>query len=375
MNVRPVLHIVSGLGVGGAEVSLVQIATALQARGFPQHVICVGSLQSIADQLRSNGVEVTVLGIKSAAALPGGIIRIARYIRGADPGVVQGWMYHGNLLAALAHGLAGRRSERRLFWNLRASNMEEDRYTRVIRLSAMFSRWPDLIIANSVAGAKFHIGRGYASQRMIVVGNGVDTEKFRPDAEARAAIRSELSIPTHSVVVIHAARVDPMKDHSTFLSAMAKLPHLRGILVGSGTETLSLPENVRALGLRQDMAKLYAAADIVVSSSAFGEGFSNVIAEGMSAGLIPVATDVGDAGEIIGDSGYLVAPGKPAALADALTAAATGPALERIARGARARERVIKEFPQRKTVETYMNLYYMQHSAPHRPAAAPIFVL
>src|SRR6185437_9493423 len=158
------------------------------------------------------------------------------------------------------------------------------------------------------------------------------------------------------------------KDHSTFLSAMAKLPHLRGILVGSGTETLSLPENVRALGLRQDMAQLYATADIVVSSSAFGEGFSNVIAEGMSAGLIPVATDVGDAGEIIGDSGYLVAPGKPAALADALTSAAIGSPRERIARGMRARAQVIKEFPQSKTVETYMNLYYTQHSAAPRSA-------
>ena len=86
-----------------------------------------------------------------------------------------------------------------------------------------------------------------------------------------------------------------MKDHATFLAAMAELPSLTGVMVGEGTSELAAPPNVRALGRRRDTPALYAAADIVASTSAFGEGFSNVIAEGMSAGLVPVATDVGDA--------------------------------------------------------------------------------
>ena len=352
-----ILHVISGLGIGGAEASLVQIATALQARGLPQHVVCAGTLDDHAEELRSCGVEVTVLGVNSAVRLPGGVIRIARMIRRLDPGVVQGWMYHGNTLAAIAHRLAHRSTQRRLYWNLRASNVDAARYGRVVRLGAMLSRWPDLMIANSQAGAKFHIDHGFRPRRMAVIGNGIDTQKFRPNAQARAALRDQLGIPTDAVVAIHAARVDPMKDHPAMLAAMAAVPHVQGLLVGAGTEALRVPENVRAIGLRRDLACLYATADIVVSSSAFGEGFSNVVAEGMSVGLIPVATDVGDAREIIGDAGYVVAPGDVASLAGALAAAASGPAADRLARGLKARAHIVGQFPLSMTIEAYARLY------------------
>ena len=332
----------------------------------------LGTLDDHAEEFRSRGVGVTVLGVNSAARLPGSIIRIARMIRSLDPAVVQGWMYHGNILAAFAHRLAHRGTQRRLYWNLRASNVDAARYDRVVRLGAMLSRWPDLIIANSQAGAKFHIDHGFQPRRMAVIGNGIDTQKFRPDAKARAALRAELGIPADAVVAIHAARVDPMKDHPTLLAAMAAVPQVLGLLVGAGTETLRLPANVRALGLRRDLARLYATADIVVSSSAFGEGFSNVVAEGMSVGLIPVATDVGDAREIVGDAGYVVAPGDVASLAGALAAAASGSAADRLARGLRARARMIDLFPLSKTIEAYARLYDSGGAAVSEPATAPI---
>ena len=281
---RVVLHVTSGLGIGGAEVFLTQVASALQARGVPQYVVCIGALDEYADELRSRGVTVTVLGVKGMARLPAGVIRLARLIRELNPEVVQGWMYHGNILAALAHLLAGRRARRQLYWNLRASNVDATRYGRVVRISATLSRVPDLIIANSQAGKEFHINQGFRPRRLEVIGNGIDTQKFRPDAKLRAARRSELGISPDAVVAIHAARVDPMKDHPALLAAMAAIPQVYGLLVGAGTETLHVPANVRALGMRRDMEQLYAVADIVVSSSAFGEGFSNVVAEGMSAG-------------------------------------------------------------------------------------------
>jgi len=367
-----ILHIISGLGIGGAEASLVQIAPALQACGLPQHVVCAGTLDDHAEEFRSRGVGVTVLGVNSVARLPGSIIRIARMIRRLDPAVVQGWMYHGNTLAAFAHRLAHRSTQRRLYWNLRASNVDVARYGRVVRLGAMLSRWPDLMIANSQAGAQFHIDHGFRPRRMVVIGNGVDTQKFRPDAEARAALRALLGIPADAVVAIHAARVDPMKDHPALLAAMAAVPHVHGLLVGAGTEALRVPENVRALGLRRDLARLYASADIVVSSSSFGEGFSNAVAEGMSVGLIPVATDVGDAREIVGDTGYMVAPGDVASLAGALAAAASGSAADRLARGLRARARMIGQFPLSMTIDAYARLYDSGCATLSEPATAPL---
>ena len=90
--------------------------------------------------------------------------------------------------------------------------------------------------------------------------------------------------------------------------------------------------------------RLYAAADVVASTSAFGEGFSNAIAEGMSAGLIPVATDVGDARRIVGDTGFVVPPRNPGAFAEAIGAVAAMPKAERSRKGALARERILVAF-------------------------------
>jgi glycosyltransferase involved in cell wall biosynthesis len=270
-------------------------------------------------------------------------------------------MYHGNLAASLAHNLCRGKRGRRLFWNLRASNMDARRYGRVIRLSALLSRQVDAVIANSQAGVDFHRARGFRPKRFELIANGIDTDRFRPDPQVRTEMRRSLGIPDDAVVVLHVARVDPMKDHATFLAAMAglaqRMPSVAGVMVGAGTEALALPCNVRALGLRRDTERLYAAADIVASTSAFGEGFSNVIAEGMSAGLVPVATDVGDARHIVGDTGWIVPPRDPDAFAAAVDEAVRLPAAERQRRGLAARARIMENFTPSRAADAFARLY------------------
>lgn len=352
-----VLHVISGLELGGAETTLVNLARELQARGLPQHVVSLRDEGAFGDDLRQSGIVLSTLNLKSAVQAPVGLIHLLQLMRRRRPGIVQGWMYHGNLLAALGHRMAPGRDKRRLLWNLRASNMDAARYARDMRLGAALSAWPDVIIANSEAGAAFHREKGYRARRLEVIVNGIDTERFKPDAEARATLRAELGISLETVVVIHAARVDPMKDHATCLAALAAVPQVRAILVGAGTTDLPLPPNVKALGIRHDVERLYAVADIVVSSSAFGEGFSNALAEGMSVGLTPVATDVGDAGLIVGDTGHVVPPGDPQALAAAVAASATESPVERQSRGAAARARIVERFSMAKAVAMYEDLY------------------
>jgi glycosyltransferase involved in cell wall biosynthesis len=352
-----VLHVISGLGTGGAEAMLLQVASALQARGMPQHVVSVTDRGRYADEFEARGITVTAFDVKSVIGGLRGALQLARLIEQLQPRVVQGWMYHGDLMALFAHAIARGRAGRRLYWNLRASNMDRGRYGWLLRLTAFLSRWPDLVIANSQAGADYHIGLGYRPRRLEVIANGIDTDKFRPDPEARKAVRAELNIPADAVVVIHVARVDPMKDHATFLAAMRTIPHVQAIMVGSGTDQLTVPPNVRALGLRSDTARLYAAADIVVSTSAFGEGFSNAIGEGMSAGLIPIATDVGDARRIAGDTGWIVAPGDPAAVAGALGEVAALSEAERRRRGLAARDRIVANFTLAQATEAFARLY------------------
>lgn len=352
-----VLNVITGLGAGGAETMLVQLATAAHARGMPQHVVSLGDRGRYADVLEKSGVGVTALGINSFTAVPGALARLVGLVNRLSPKVIHGWMYHGNIMAALAHRLALRGRPRTLLWNLRASNMDDKRYRAILRWSAWLSSWPDLVIANSESGAAFHSARGYRPRHMIVIYNGVDTERFQPDPTLRAAERERRGIPADATVAIHVARVDPMKDHATFLAAMAALPDVYGLVVGAGTSQLATPANVRKLGFRADMARLYPIADIVVSSSAFGEGFSNAVAEGMSAGLIPVATDVGDTMRIIGDTGYLVPPRNVAVLTEAIAAAAALPPLERARQGKRARERILANFTFARALEAFTELY------------------
>jgi glycosyltransferase involved in cell wall biosynthesis len=358
-----VLHVISGLGMGGAETMLAQLAIGLRRRGLSQQVVSLSELDCHAVDLREAGVEVTVFQAAGAASVLGALGGLHGVLSRLRPRILHGWMYHGNIAATLCHYLCRGRRTRKLAWNLRASNMDEDRYGRIIRLSALLSRLPDIVVTNSQAGAAFHRSRGFRAAQFLTIDNGVDTAKFQPDATNRKRLRAELGLAEDAVLAIHVARVDPMKDHATFLAAMAKTPKVIGLVIGSGTERLTVPDNVRALGLRRDVAQVLAAGDIVVSTSAYGEGFSNVIAEGMSAGLVPIATDVGDSRRIVGDAGVIVAPRHALAFSQALSATASLPADQRRRRGLQARDRIVTHFSLESAIQRYYELYLTTMSA------------
>ena len=352
-----VLHVISGLGGGGAEAMMVQLAICLQGRGFQQHVISLTGRGRRANDLERQKIPVTYLQLSSVPrAIPALWATVALVCR-LNPDVIQGWMYHGDLVAALAHRAVPNHSKRRLFWGIRASNMDDARYRRLIKWGARLSAWPDAIIANSSAGAHFHVTKGYRPRRLEVIPNGIDVAKFHPDPARRQKVRAELGIDPNAVIVIHVARVDPMKDHATSIAALAALPNVTGLLVGIGTEALVLPRNVRGLGERADVTSLYAASDIVLSSSAFGEGFSNAIAEGMSAGLVPVATDVGDVRSIVGETGPVVSRGDVSALVCAIRNEAGRSLEEQRRRGLRARDRIAQFYSVERMTERFVQLY------------------
>ena len=155
--------------------------------------------------------------------------------------------------------------------------MDTSKYGFALRLTiwacTLLSWLPDAIVANSNAGRRIHRQLGYRARHFPVIPNGVDTDLFKPDDEARKRIRAELGIADETPVLAMIARMDPMKDHATFLAALENLPGVTAILAGKGTESLPHGPNLHCLGLRDDVEQIYAASDIVVLSSAFGEGF------------------------------------------------------------------------------------------------------
>lgn len=361
MTSRRLLHVISNLDVGGAERMLTQLTTA--SDGWAEETVVVSLLPGgfHADVLRRAGVQVVELNFRTVAGIAAGLRELSRTIRRFRPMVVQGWMYHGDLLAWLGLVLSGRRRHTGLIWSIRCSDMDLDRYGRplraVIRACAMLSGRPDLVTANSAAGMRAHQALGYRPRRVEIIPNGVDVARYAPAPQTRGPVREELGIPSEAVVVAHVARVDPMKDHEGFLAAMGMMPDVHALLIGRGTEQLAGAPNLHRLGNRSDLPRLLAAADAIVSSSAFGEGFSNALAEGMACGLPAIATDVGDGRDIIGDTGFVVPARSPDALADAIRAFADQPAAQRAALGGRARGRIVENFTLERAVARFGAAY------------------
>ena len=239
---RKIVYVTAGLRGGGAEAMLTRLATAKPAVADEITVVSLLPAEAHVGRLRAAGVTVVELQFDRAGGVAWGLVKLAKLIAERRPDIVQGWMYHGDLAALVALIMSGRRKQTRLVWSIRCSDMDLRRYglglRAVVKACTLLSGWPDLVTANSAAGLKFHLALGYRPRRAEVVANGIDVDEFRPDAAARRAMRVELGIPENAIVLAHVARVDPMKDHATFLAAMAQLPDVSALLVGAGTENL-----------------------------------------------------------------------------------------------------------------------------------------
>jgi glycosyltransferase involved in cell wall biosynthesis len=354
-----VLHVTTGLATGGAEAMLTKVVS--HGTTLTHHVVSLTAGGENKGRILDAGVPVTELGMFGAKCSPIALRRLVRVIREWRPDVVQGWMYHGDLFATLGLALAGRRGRTVLCWGIRCSNMDFSQYSRQTRMvvwaCARLSRVPDAIIANSEAGRRVHRDLGYYDGSLELVPNGFDTDVFKPDAERGAAMRRVLNIAEDARVFALIARVDPMKDHGLFLEALARTPGAVGLVAGKGTDHLPAGERLVRLGARNDVSDLLTAADVLVSSSAYGEGFSNSIAEGMSAGLVPLVTDVGDSAAIVGDSGIVVPPRDLAAMTRAMgDLVAMAPETLR-ERKAKARERVVDCYTIDRAIEKFEAIY------------------
>lgn len=355
-----VLHVITGLGTGGAETMLCSLVDRTREQ-IDQHVVSLIEGGSSAERLKGRDISVSHLGMTKGMPDPRAIWRLRKLIRDYKPHIIQSWMYHADLIAALCIGLMWPPSSKpRLAWGIRCSDMDLSRYgwglKLVVKTNARLSAMPDTIIVNSHAGKKAHIGLGYNAEKMQVVPNGIDTVKFAPNLKARQAMRAQLGISEETPVLIHVARVDPMKDHTTLLAATQNFPGVL-ILVGAGTERLGNSTSIRGLGRRDDIPDLMAAADILVSSSAFGEGFPNVVAEAMSCEVPAIVTDVGDSASIIKDTGIVVPPNSPQELSAALRYVIIEGKIGWRQRGRAARLRIESEFSLNRAAQSFVHMW------------------
>ena len=356
-----VMHVITDLDVGGAERMLVSYLTALRIFPIDCFVVSLLSGGFFASRLRHSDIRVYEMTMGRVIGNILSLFRIVATIRREKPDIIQSWMYHADLVSTLALLFSGRIRKTRLFWGVRCSDMDTSRYRITLRFAiwacSWLSRIPDGIIANSHSGMRAHKKLGYHAGNFIVIPNGVDTNRFAPDADLRREVRIELDIPDDAFAITMVARRDPQKDHETFIKAIDLIPGAIGILAGKGTEEFPDQPNLRRLGVREDIERIYAGCDIVSLCSNFGEGFPNVLIEGMSAGLAPIATDVGDCALIVADVGEIVPPRDVEALAGAILSIINLGGEKVKEAGIEARERIKEEYTLDRSAAKFDDVY------------------
>lgn len=356
-----VLFIIRALAFGGAERQLIELVKAMNKERFLVTVATFYDTGKLGDEVRAiPGINVVSLQKKGRWDMARFLTRFVSLVRKFRPDIVHGYMGTSNELALLARWVCGCRA----VWGIRGSGCDYTLYHDWGRnfghwTEKKLSRFADCIIANSEAGRRDCIRDGYEGSRMKVICNGIDTARFEPNREAGLQVRREWGVPVGVPLIGIVARLDPMKDHAAFLSAAALLasrrPDVRFVCVGDGphayrarlfslAEELQLQSRLEWHGARSDVAAVYNALTILTSSSAFGEGFSNVIGEAMACGTPVVATDVGDAAAIINDPAMIVPPGCPEKLVAAWESVLERPAALVASRAQDARDRIIREY-------------------------------
>jgi glycosyltransferase involved in cell wall biosynthesis len=368
-----VLHVITGVTMGGAEMMLFRLLARGDRDRFSPTVLSLLAPGAVGARISAMDVPLLTLGMRQERPLSMAMLRLIPVARSLRPSLIQGWMYHGNLAASGCALLSGRRLP--VIWNVRHSIHDmrhETRLTRgFIRLGAALSSSTRAIIYNSRLSASQHEALGYDSARTMVIPNGFDCQLFRPRPEMAQRLRDEVRIDPGRVVIGMIARNHPHKDPGNLIKATALLAE-RGIdvhvvIVGPGFDAgnpalaraigqAGIAGRVSLLGQRHDIPDIVAGLDIAALSSST-EAFPNVLGEAMACGVPCVATDVGDSGLIVGHAGIVVPPRDSEALADALGRMVALGCEGRRQLGAAARARVIEHYEVDDIVGRYQVLY------------------
>lgn len=381
---------ITELEIGGAERSLVELATRLDRREFAPVVYALGprprgQQAALVERLENSGIPVHFLNATSPLQAPLVLYRLVALLRAQRPDILQSFLVHANGLGTLAARLAGvptiltgiRVAERRSRWHL--------------VLARLVDRWVSRHVCVSQAVADFSATTGRLERaRLVVISNGVDSSRHTPCAVAGVGKDVQTGVGnshnhstnfqpvgcgTRSVPttigrsILFVGRLDAQKGADLLVDLapqfLAQLPEHNLLMVGRGPLEAQLAaavsrtpfaDRIHLLGWRSDVAEIIAAAELVVLPSRW-EGMSNVLLEAMAAGKPVVARDVEGVREAIGpDGAEQVVGSDPQAFTDKVVAiAGCPPARSRL--GAANQQRVAREFTLEAMVGQYAALY------------------
>ncbi len=368
---KRVLHIINGIGTGGAEQSLLRLMPASKRAGMQSIVLSLERVTEFQRQELFENEGACVISIEVPRGtfalllyVPFLIFQLRRFVRALEPDVICGWMYHGALVSLIAARLSPKRVSPLLFIRRSLYSVKDLRpATRfILRALARFSHSAKAIVYNSNVSKLQHEAFGLKDGG-VVISNGVPIHDFVPSSEERNSFALEQGLSSDVLLIGHVGRFVPEKDHRTALETFAILtrrePRLRFVCIGRGVQQsnrefaqlceragfdLHLPDcPLLLLGERADLQKLLPAFDLLFSSS-ISEGFSNVIAESMSCQVPCVVTDVGESATIVGETGRVLSVSEPQEAAKHLLELLSLSAETRRQLGEQARERVCERY-------------------------------
>ncbi|MCU0638963.1 MAG: glycosyltransferase [Candidatus Krumholzibacteria bacterium] len=361
----------STLVTGGAEMVVRALALGLAGYGIMPRIVCIREPGTIGEEIKNGGIAV-LSGISGGRRDIGAVVKLARILAAERDSILLCLDHHDAIFAGvLASRMAGQKHRVLCvhstgLWNRKGTFSFTDRmalphFERVVALAENHARY-------------LCDDGGMDPGKIVLIRNGVDTRKFRPesDACAKASLREELGIPRDDLVVTMAAAMRPEKNHMMLVCAASRLlggdPGYTFLMAGDGAEApairkraagLGIEGKIRFLGVRRDMERIFSVTDVsVLCSHPVVETLPLSILEAMSSGAAVVSTRVGSIPEMMEDGreGILIESGDVEALARSLQSLKKDPGL-RMALGENARKRVEKDFSESGMLKAYAELF------------------
>lgn len=347
-----IMHLVDCLYIGGGEMQMVDLVKKIDRKKFRPIVGCLKKEGQLLSVLERHEVQVEAFPVRGKLFYPRSlkeIFRLARFMRREKVKVLHTQDLYSHLVGIPAAMMAG-----------------VPVITNRLDMGHTLNRWHRWALkllsigitkamANSQGVQKMLIGSEKMDPRKIeLIYNGVDMDRFQFAAAPSFPARRELlpEVQPDDRLIGTLANLWPIKGHDILLEAAVRViaffPKVKFVLIGTGqrraelearARSLSIEKHVLFLGSRQDVPRILSCLEISVLPS-LAEGFSNAILESMAAGLPMVATDVGGNREAIidGETGFIVPPADPDALADRLIRLLEDPVLgQKMGRAGRQR--------------------------------------
>lgn len=365
-----IVHIITGLGNGGAEMMLYKLLENIDKSKYDIKVISMMDIGITGKKIEKLGIKVYTLNMRRGLPNLKGLKKAIKLCNNVD--IIQSWMYHADLFAFIVAKFC---KPKKLIWGIRRSNLEKDKNKKmtilIAKINSKLSKYVDNIVSCSITATEVHKNFGFDKNKICTIPNGFSIEKFYYIKTAKEELCKELSISKDKKILSLVGRWEILKDHENCLKALKILNQKRNdfvlLLCGTGInkENIKLVNMIRENKLenkvylmdqREDIPKIMSATDVYISSSS-GEGFPNVIGEAMACEAICAVTDVGDSSYIVGNTGIVVPRKEPRLLFEAIEKILNYSKEEKLTKKKLARQRIVENFEISAIVKKYSKLY------------------